>query len=256
MVDVSRAVERVEAFLADQLASAGTDGYVVGVSGGLDSAVVTTLAVRGVGADAVMGVIMPGRPNDEANMADARTLCRELGVEFEEFSIQPVVDAVDRQLPFDASRLTLGNVRARTRMVLEYAVANEHDRLVLGTSTRSERLLGYFTKYGDSAVDLQPIQSLYKTEVVDVARAIDLDERFVEKTPTAALWEGQTDEGEIGADYATVDRVLRRLVDEERSPEQVVADTDVDTETVHRLAEMWRSSSHKRSLPPAPNLRA
>jgi len=255
MVDVPWAVERMEAFLADQLAAAGVDGYVVGVSGGLDSAVATTLAVRAVGADAVMGLVMPGRPNDEANMVDARTLCHDRGVAFEEFSIRPVVDAVHGQLPFEASRLTLGNVRARARMVLAYAVANEHDRLVLGTGNRSERLLGYFTKYGDAAVDVQPMLDLYKTEVADVARTLGLDERFVEKSPTAALWEGQTDEGEIGADYATIDRVLRRLVDEGQSPAQVVADTDIDAETVHRLAGMWRSSAHKRAPPPAPNLR-
>ncbi|AZH26074.1 NAD+ synthase [Haloplanus aerogenes] len=254
-MDTSRAVERMEAFLSDQLATAGADGYVVGVSGGLDSAVATTLAVRAVGADAVTGLIMPGRPNDEANMADARMLCRERGIAFEELSIRPIVDAVGDQLPFDASRLTLGNVRARTRMVLAYAVANERDCLVLGTGNRSERLLGYFTKYGDAAVDVQPMLDLYKTEVAEVARAIDLDERFVEKTPTAALWEDQTDEGEIGADYATVDRVLRRLVDEGHPPERIAADTDIDAGTVHRLTEMWQSSSHKRALPPAPTLR-
>jgi NAD+ synthase len=245
----------METFLAERLASADADGYVVGVSGGLDSAVATTLAARAVGADAVTGLVMPGRPNDEANMADARALCRELGVEFEVVSISPVVDAVDGQLPFDPSRLTLGNVRARTRMVLEYAVANEYSGLVLGASNRSERLLGYFTKYGDAAVDVQPMQSLYKTEIADVARVIDLDERFVEKTPTAALWEGQTDEEEIGADYTTVDRVLRRLVDEGQSIDRIASDTDVDVETVERLAGLWRSSSHKRSPPPAPDLR-
>jgi NAD+ synthase len=255
MVDVSRAVERMEAFLADQLSSSGADGYVVGVSGGLDSAVATTLAVRAVDADAVTGLVMPGRPNDEANMADARALCRDLGVAFDELPIHSIVDAVGGQLPFDASRRTLGNVRARTRMVLAYAVANERDRLVLGTGNRSERLLGYVTKYGDAAVDVQPMQSLYKTEVEAVAGDIGLDKRFVEKPPTAALWAGQTDEGEIGADYATVDRVLRRLVDEAQSPERIAADTDVDAGTVHRLAEMWQSSAHKRAPPPAPNLR-
>jgi NAD+ synthase len=255
MVDVTRAVERMEAFLADRLSSSAADGYVVGVSGGLDSAVATTLAVRAVDADAVTGLVMPGRPNDETNMADARALCRELEITFGELPIDPIVDAVDGQLPFDASRRTLGNVRARTRMVLTYAVANERDRLVLGTGNRSERLLGYFTKYGDAAVDVQPMQSLYKTEVGEVAREIGLDERFVEKAPTAALWAGQTDEGEIGADYATVDRVLRRLVDRAQSPDRIVADTDLDAGTVRRLAEMWRSSAHKRAPPPAPNLR-
>jgi len=255
-MDVPWAIQRMEAFLADRLASADAGGYVVGVSGGLDSAVATTLAVRAVGADAVLGLIMPGRPNDPANMADARGLCRGRGIEFEEFSIQPVVDAVGAQLPFGPSWLTLGNVRARSRMVLTYAVANERELLVLGTGNRSERLLGYVTKYGDAAADVLPMKDLYKTEVVDVARALDLDERFVEKPPTAELWAGQTDEGEIGADYETVDAVLRRLVDENQSPARVATTTDIDRETVDRLAEMWRSTAHKRAMPPGPRLRS
>ncbi|WP_435066637.1 NAD+ synthase [Haloplanus sp. C73] len=255
MVDVPQAVERMEAFLADQMEAAGVDGYVVGVSGGLDSAVATTLATRAVGSDAVFGLIMPGRPNDEENMADARALCRDLDVAFEELSIQPIVDATDAQLPFDASRLTLGNVRARTRMVLEYAVANEQDRLVLGAGNRSERLLGYVTKYGDEAVDVQPMKDLYKTDVSAVARHVGVDERFIEKTPTAALWEGQTDESELGADYETIDTVLRRVVDAEQSPGRVASETGIDRETVDRLVELWQSSAHKRTQPPGPSLR-
>lgn len=255
MVEIPRAVETMEAFLAERLTDAGAEGYVVGVSGGLDSTVVTKLAVRAVGPDAVRGLVMPGRPNSEANMADARALCTDLGVEHEDFSIAPVVDAVEGQLPFEPDRLTLGNVRARTRMVLEYAVANERDLLVLGASNRSEGLLGYFTKYGDAAVDVQPMADLYKTEVEAVARHVGLDERFVEKTPTAALWEGQTDEEEIGVDYETVDAVLRRLVDEGLSVGATVAETDADRETVEHLREMWQSSKHKRSRPPSPDLR-
>jgi NAD+ synthase len=254
-MDAARAVERMETFLDEQLSSSGADGYVVGVSGGLDSAVVTTLAVRAVGAGAVTGLVMPGVPSDAANMADARSLCRDLGVAFDEVSIRPIVEVVEEQLPVDASRLTVGNVRARARMVVEYAVANECDLLVLGTGNRSERLLGYVTKYGDAAADVQPMRDLYKTEVVAVAREIGLDERFVEKAPTAELWEGQTDEGEIGADYATVDAVLRRLVDRDQSPADVAEATGVDRETVGHLATMWRSSAHKRALPPGPNLR-
>jgi NAD+ synthase len=255
MVNVPRAVRTMEEFLDDYLAESGAAGYVIGVSGGLDSAVAATLAVRAVGPDALYGLVLPGRPNSERNMADARELCADLGVECEERSIAPVVDAVAEQLPFDPDRLTLGNVRARTRMVVEYAVANERDHLVLGASNRSERLLGYFTKYGDAAVDVQPMADLYKTEVADVARHLDLDEAFVEKTPTAALWEDQTDEEEIGVAYETIDRVLPRLVEEGQSPEQVADAVGVDRETVAHLADMWRSSTHKRSPPPSPDLR-
>lgn len=255
MVETSHAVRTMEAFLVERREAADADGYVVGVSGGLDSAVATKLAVRALGADAVTGLILPGRPTSEQNTADARELCRRLDVDHEEFSIRPVVGAVDDQLPFDPGRLTRGNVRARTRMVFEYAVANETGALVLGAGNRSERLLGYFTKYGDGAVDVEPMGDLYKTEVADVARTIGLDETFVEKTPTAELWEGQTDEGEIGVDYETIDEVLARLVERGHSPAEIAESTDVDRDTVEHLAEMWRSSKHKRSRPPMPDLR-
>ncbi len=254
MIDISQAIRQMEAFIVERHEAAGTDGYVVGVSGGLDSAVVTVLAVRALGPDAVTGLVLPSDPNSPANMADARELCGDLGIDVTERSIEPIVDAVTQQLPFGPATITLGNVRARTRMVIEYAVANEYNNLVLGAGNRSETLLGYFTKYGDAAVDIQPMGELYKTEVAEVARYLDL-ERFAEKTPSAALWEGQTDEGEIGADYETIDRVLRRLVDEGQSPDRIAETTDIDHETVEHLAEMWRSSAHKRTRPPSPSLR-
>jgi len=255
MVDVPEVVARMEGFLADSLQSAGAEGYVVGVSGGLDSAVVTRLAARAVGSDSVYGLVLPGRPSSERHMADARELCTDLDIEYEQRSIEPIVDAFDEQLPFEPGQRTLGNVRARARMVVEYAVANEHDSLVLGAGNRSESLLGYFTKYGDGAVDVQPMRDLYKTEIPGVARYIDLDERFIEKTPTAELWEGQTDESEIGVAYETIDRVLRRLVDEEQTGAEIADQTDIDRETVTHLREMWQSSMHKRSRPPSPDLR-
>lgn len=255
MVDVSRAVERMERFLTDRLDDAGADGYVVGVSGGLDSAVATTLAARSVGSDAVYGLVLPGEPSSERHMADARDLCTELGIEYDQCSIAPIVDAVDDQLPFESGKRTLGNVRARARMVVEYAAANERDCLVLGASNRSEHLLGYYTKYGDAAVDVQPMQDLYKTEIPEVARALDIDETFVEKTPTAELWEGQTDEREIGVDYETIDRVLPRLIEKGETPEAIAPEVDIDRETVEHLRKMWQTSAHKRSRPPSPELR-
>lgn len=255
MVYIPQAIREMEDFLEERLASTEAESYVVGVSGGLDSAVAAALATQAVGADAVYGLVLPGRPNDEENMADARELCDTLGVECEALSIEPIVDAVDEQLPFGPGRVTLGNVRARTRMVMEYAFANERSCLVLGTGNRSERLLGYVTKYGDAAADVQPMHDLYKTEVADVARHLGLDRKFVEKPPTAALWEGQTDEAEIGVAYETIDEVLPYLVDEGQAPERVADRTGVDIETVRHLAEMWQSSDHKRSPPASPDLR-
>lgn len=253
-MDVEAAVETMAEFLVDYRDEADAEGYVLGVSGGLDSAVATTLAVRAVGADAVTGLVLPGAPSDPANMADARDLCASLGIDYRETSIRPIVAAVTDAAGATPSRETVGNVRARVRMVLLYQAANERNLLVCGAGNKSERLLGYFTKYGDGATDVAPMAGLYKTEVADVARHLDLDPTFVEKTPTAGLWPGQTDEEELGADYDAIDDVLIGLVEREWSAARVAEETGVDVETVRRFEAMRRESAHKRGRPPSPDV--
>ncbi|WP_435144961.1 NAD+ synthase [Halobaculum sp. P14] len=253
-IDPADAAPRVEAFLEARLGDAGADGYVVGVSGGLDSAVALHLAVEAVGADRVVGATLPGEPSDPENTRDARDLCADYGVDHVDAHIADSVESVTAALPGDLDTLTVGNVRARIRMVLEYAVANERDLLVCGPDNRSEWLLGYFTKYGDGGVDVRPLGDLYKTEVFDLARHLGLD-RFAEKTPSAELWEGQTDADELGATYDVIDPVLRALVDDGCTPAAAADRCDADRDTVERLAELHRSSEHKRGVPPTPGLR-
>ncbi|MFB6137122.1 MAG: NAD+ synthase [Halobacteriaceae archaeon] len=255
MVEIAAATDRVEAFLADRLAASGAEGYVLGVSGGLDSAVAATLAVEAVGAGAVTAWVMPDAPSDPANMRDARALTDALGIERRDVDIAPVTDAVVDRAPVDAGPTAVGNVRARLRMVFEYLDANAADRLVLGATTRSEWLLGYFTKHGDGAVDLRPLVELYKTEVRDVARHLGLDERFLEKAPTAGLEFDQTDEADLGAPYADVDPLLRALVDEDRPGAVAAERADLPLETAERLAAMVTASGHKREPAPTPGLR-
>lgn len=254
-IEPTRAAEAVGSWLDQYLEDAGADGYVLGVSGGLDSAVAATLAARAVGPDRVLGLVMPGEPSDPGNMADARELCSDLEIDWAEIDITPIVTAVAAATPSELDTLALGNVRARARMVLWYAEANATDRLVIGPDNRSELLLGYFTKYGDGGVDVSPLGDLYKTEVIEVARALDVHDRFIEKTPTAELWAGQTDVEEIGATYDVVDAVLRNVVDRGRSIAETVSATEIDEETVKRLVSLHRSSEHKRSPPPTPGLR-
>jgi NAD+ synthase len=254
MIDAPAAVATMRSFLAERLDAADAEGYVLGVSGGLDSTVAAHLAVDAVGADRVLGVMLPDDPTDDRNVQDARELCADLGVERREVDIGPVVEAVVEAVPAEPDRVAAGNVRARIRMVFEYLEANHGDRLVLGTGNRSERVLGYFTKHGDGAVDVLPMGELYKTEVVAVARHLGVDERFVGKRPSAELWKGQTDEGELGADYGTIDPVLRGLVDREESVGTVAAETGVDMDLVRRFERMWRTSAHKRRPPAVADL--
>ncbi|MFB6236550.1 MAG: NAD+ synthase [Halopenitus sp.] len=255
VIEAGVARDAVVEFLRTYLSKSGADGYVLGISGGLDSAVAATLAVEAVGPSRVTGIVMPGEPSDPENMADARKLCAALDIDHYEIDIAPLVEDFSDAIPHDLDTVALGNVRARTRMVLWYADANAEDRLVLGADNRAEVLLGYFTKHGDNGVDVSALGDLYKTEVASLAQYIDLSSRFIEKTPTAGLWEGQTDEGEIGVRYAVVDDVLRHVVDRGHSIDETVTKTGYDREDVERVVELHRDSEHKRSPPESPGLR-
>lgn len=246
MEDAGEAVERCENFLQEKIEEAGAEGLVIGLSGGIDSATCLKLAVQAVGSENVTALIMPGKPSRSENMEDARDLAEELAVEKQEIQIKEAVEAFQRELPFKPEKEGLGNVRARIRMTYLYSFANRENQLVLGTGNRTEYLLGYFTKYGDGATDIAPLLGLYKTEVKQVAEEIGLDRKFIEKKPTAGLWEGQTDEEEIGASYEVIDKVLKELVDEGKDAEEVSETADVDLETVRDLEEMYTGSQHKR----------
>ena len=253
-MDHSRAQEEIESFLSEKLDEAGAEGYVIGVSGGIDSALTLKLAVEAVGSENVHGWIMPGDPSDEENMEDAREICRELDVETWEVDIEPVVEAFKGSLDTELEKNTVGNIRARARMIYEYIDANESDMLVLGSGNRTEYLLGYFTKYGDGAADLRPIQDLYKTEVKQLAKQIGLDQKFIEKKPTAGLWKGQNDEDELGAPYQKIDRILKHM-EKGLKPEEIASKPGIEKEEVERFQEMKKNSKHKRSQVPYPELR-
>ncbi|MCJ7479011.1 MAG: NAD+ synthase [Candidatus Nanohaloarchaeota archaeon QJJ-7] len=255
MVDIPESRKRIEEFLADYLHQSGASGYIVGVSGGLDSAVTLKLAVEAVGPGRVEGLIMPGQPSHRENIQDAKELCQELGVEFHELGIEETVDQFSSEVPFEPERETEGNLRVRIRMVLLYMFANEKSSLVLGTSNRTETLLGYFTKYGDEAADVRAISELYKTEVKELADELGLPRKFVEKEPTAGMWEGQTDEGELGATYEEIDKILKRYIDEGKDVSGIVEEVGIEKEKVECVVELHESSSHKRGTVPSPEIR-
>ncbi|MFD1513734.1 NAD+ synthase [Halomarina rubra] len=246
--------EHITAFVRSVVDDAGADGAVIGLSGGIDSTLTAHLAVEALGAEAVHGLVMPSDVNTEGNMSDAERVAEMLGIDYDVVDIEPIVDAfVDAYPAGEDHRMALGNVRVRTRGVLNYFVANAESRIVLGTGNRSETLTGYYTKYGDQAVDCNPIGNLYKRQVRQLADHVGVPEDLVEKPPSAEMWVGQTDEEEMGLSYDLLDAVLVLHVDGPLSTAATASTLDVDESVIDRVDELYATSEHKRHMPPAPD---
>jgi len=251
-LDYTGVIEKLVSFIGEKVSEARVKGVVIGVSGGIDSATTAYLAVRALGRERVLGLIMPYYQNHDVE--DAKLVCESLGVECKVINIRPIVDSFVAQLGFQPDKRSLGNIMARVRMVLLYAHANAKNYLVLGTSNRSEFLTGYFTKWGDGASDYAPLINLYKTEVWEIAKLLGVPGRIIEKKPTAGLWEGQSDEDELGISYRLLDEILWRLVDLKMPKEKIAEELGVPVERVEYVEELVRKSEHKRKLPQGPEI--
>lgn len=247
------AVRTIGAFLRAHALAPGRDGVVVGLSGGVDSAFTARLARDALGADHVLGVLLPDAATDPTLEEETVAFARELGVATRTVRLGPVAEALRSALPEVNDRVTLGNSVARLRMTVLYALARDTHRLVAGTGNKSELLLGYFTKFGDGGVDLLPVGDLYKTDVWALARELGLPAAVVDRAPSAGFWAGQTDEGELGMSYQDIDRVLRAL--EELRPErEIPALTGLSASAVEAIVARVAANRHKRRLPPIPKL--
>lgn len=249
--DPERAEKVLTGFLHDYVSRAGAEGVVLGLSGGLDSAVAAALAVDALGADRVDVVHLPGPSSSAEDAAVAQEVADHLGLDLERVAITAAIEALAPHMGDD--RAVRANLQARLRMALLYARGQAAGRLVSGTSNKSELLVGYFTKHGDGGVDLAPLGDLYKTQVRALAEAIALPASVRERAPTAGLWEGQTDEAELGMSYATLDIVLAGI-ETQRPDDEIAEAAGLDLLQVRRVQEMIRATWHKRNPPPVPKL--
>ncbi|MES2154169.1 MAG: NAD+ synthase [bacterium] len=245
----------ITAFLRRHVAAAGAKGLVVGVSGGLDSAVVVALAVRAVGKANVHAIMLPAPDSHAQDAEHARLACRTFGIEPVLHDIGPIVDGLVASLGKEPEARIRGNAKARARMLLLYAEAQARGDLVCGTGNKSEILTGYFTKHGDGGVDLQPIGDLYKTQVRVLARHLGVPDAIVAKPPSAGLYPGQTDEGDMGLSYEDLDAVLRGMELNLDLP-VIARKTGLSTGTVEKVERMVRRTEHKRRLPLIPKIGA
>ena len=237
----------IEKFIQTRVKEAGATGVVIGLSGGVDSATTLALAVSALGSGNVTGLIMPFNRTESVDLAS--THARMLGVLSKELSISPMVESFKGSTDSFSSKVAEGNLHSRIRMTFLYGEAFRSGSLVMGTSNKSELLIGYYTKWGDGASDFLPMGDLYKSQVYRLAKELGILEEIIERKPTAELWEGQTDEDELGIDYTTLDQILLGL--ESQLPfKSISSKTDIALDSVERIDNLVKSSIHKRVFPP------
>ena len=243
----SLAIAALADFLRDGVENAGSDGLVLGLSGGVDSALAGALAARAIGTDRVHAYFLPYRTSDPQSAVDAAAVAAKFGLALTTIDITPQVDAYFDRVDRDADRVRRGNKMARERMSILFDQSKKLGALVTGTSNKSEILLGYSTIFGDNASSLNPIGDLYKQQVWQLARALGVPEQVVAKRPSADLWPGQTSEGELGFEYAMADEVLYLMFDQGMTADEVV-DRGYPEAVVARIVKLERANRFKRRL--------
>lgn len=231
-------------FIRNEVRKFGFNRVVLGLSGGIDSALSATLAAEALGPENVVGVMLPYKTSSPESEGHARLLIEQLGIPHDIIDITPMAEPLFAHYE-RMSNLRRGNALARLRMVAVFDRSSVENALVLGTSNKTEYLLGYTTWYGDSAASIQPIGDLYKTQIRALSRAVGVPQPILDKKPSADLWPGQTDEQEMGLSYDTVDQVLYLLVDERLDPERIVG-MGFDEALVSRVVKNVRNMQFKR----------
>ncbi len=246
-LDYSRESKQISDFLKEELAKAGMKKYIIGLSGGIDSAVSAALAVKAVGKDNVIGLMLPYTASNPASLADAKSVAAYLKIDYHIVPISPMVEAYFAHEKTD-DILRRGNFMARTRMCVLYDYSARYQGLVLGTGNKSELMIGYCTQYGDSACANEPLSYLYKTEVFELARQLGLPPVVINKKPSADLWDAQTDEAELGMTYNCLDNILEMIIEQGADDDTILA-MGYATEIISKVHKMIANSQFKRQMP-------
>ncbi len=243
----------LERFVSDKLKESGLRGFVIGLSGGIDSSLSATIAAKAVGADRVFGLIMPYTRSSKTSEKDALEFTAQFGIRIEKIDISPMIDAYFPDLGV-IDPVRAGNKMARERMSILFDKAFERKALALGTSNRTEICLGYGTWHGDVACSINPIGMLYKTEVQLLAKYYTIPKSIIDKPPTADLWPGQTDEGELGLEYEKVDRLLKMMIEQNITDRKKLNAAGFDDRFINRTVSLLNGSYFKRHLPEIANI--
>ena len=237
----------IQKFIQTRVKEAGAEGVVLGLSGGIDSATTLALAVSSIGSENVKGLIMPFKESESISLATKHA--NSLNVNVKKYNISSIVDNYKEVSDSYSSKASEGNLHSRIRMSLLYGEAFSSNHLVIGTSNKSELLVGYYTKWGDGASDFLPMGDLYKSQVYALARSLDVPIEILERIPTAELWEGQSDEEELGISYESLDKILLGL-EKQLSSTDLAKSTGINVESINRIDDLVKRTIHKRVFPP------
>jgi len=240
-------------FIKTYVQNSGCNGVVLGLSGGIDSSVAALLCKKALGDKKVLCLFMPDDSTPDLDIKHQELFTDKFGINCKIIEIDSIVQQIKKNYFESPGKMTISNIKARIRMTLVYAHANEMNSLVCGTSNKSEILIGYYTKYGDGGVDFQPMGDLYKTQIYQLAKHLKIPKPIISKPPSAGLWDGQTDEKELGMSYEKLDKILYGL-ENKLDYKKIQKITDINISDIKRICKMRKKTQHKRRTPIIPKI--
>ena len=251
-INVEKTKNDIVEFVQNKVSEANADGVVVGLSGGIDSTLVAFLACEAVGKENVFGIVMPSTTTPTEDKLHGTVIAQTLGINYKEMAIDSILNEFLSVAQLEEDILAIGNLKARIRMSIIYFYANSKNYLVCGTGNKSEILIGYFTKHGDGACDIEPIGDLYKTDVYELAKYLEIPQEIIDKPPRAGLWNNQTDEDEIGMTYKLLDKILYQFIEKEIDADSIAKELDIEVNEVNDIINRVERNQHKTQVPESP----
>ena len=251
-LDVEKTKDDIVEFVQNKVSEANADGLVVGLSGGIDSTLAAFLACEAVGKENVFGIVMPSTTTPTEDKLHGTVIAQLLGIKYKEIAIDSILNEFLSVTQLEEDKLSIGNLKARIRMSIIYFYANSKNYLVSGTGNKSEILIGYFTKHGDGACDIEPIGDLYKTDVYQLAKYLEIPQEIIDKPPRAGLWNNQTDEDEIGMTYELLDKILYRSLEKDINANSIADELDIEVNDVNDIINRVNRNKHKSKVPESP----
>lgn len=251
-LDVKKTKDDIVEFVQNKVSEANAEGLVIGLSGGIDSTLAAFLACEAVGKDNVFGIVMPSTTTPTEDKLHGTVIAQLLGINYKEIAIDSILNEFLSVTQLEEDKLSIGNLKARIRMSIIYFYANSKNYLVSGTGNKSEILIGYFTKHGDGACDIEPIGDLYKTDVYQLAKYLEIPQEIIDKPPRAGLWNNQTDEDEIGMTYELLDKILYRNLEKDIDANSIADELDIEVNDVNDIINRVYRNKHKSTVPESP----